>query len=563
MAHDLVIRNGSIIDGTGAAAYPADVAISDDRVVEVGEVTKRGRREIDATDRIVTPGFVDIHTHLDAQFGWDPLGTSACWHGVTSVVIGNCGVTFAPVRDGDKAYLAAMMESVEDIPAQSILDGMPWDWETYGEYLAWLDRTPTGVNVGGMVGHSALRYYAMGERSLEETAVPTDDEMTTFTRLLDEALSAGALGFSSSRTLRHRVPDGRYVPGTFADFDELMAIADVLSRRAGGIFEVAPRFDGDGPSEPRVKSELAWMEELSRRSNSPVTFNLTHTWDQGEHWRTALRLTRNANARGANIRPQTLARYVGVLTGLVHRTPFDSHPAWYALRGLEIDEKLAVLGNADRRAELIEEARGDAAGLDQFFILNGPDGQARYDCDAKNSLMAVAQQLNITPVEAFIDLALETDGQLLLSWPLLNQSLEAIEEMLQTPEVLMGLADTGAHVGQTMDASAPTHLLTYWVRERQVLTIEDAVRRITSDTAQTFGIVDRGVLTPGAFADVNIINYDDLSLSVPEYRHDFPHGAGRFAQKATGYEMTIVNGQVFMENGESTGALAGSVIKSR
>jgi len=495
VAHDLVIRNGSIIDGTGAAAYPADVAISDDRVVEVGEVTKRGRREIDATDRIVTPGFVDIHTHLDAQFGWDPLGTSACWHGVTSVVIGNCGVTFAPVRDGDKAYLAAMMESVEDIPAQSILDGMPWDWETYGEYLAWLDRTPTGVNVGGMVGHSALRYYAMGERSLEETAVPTDDEMTTFTRLLDEALSAGALGFSSSRTLRHRVPDGRYVPGTFADFDELMAIADVLSRRAGGIFEVAPRFDGDGPSEPRVKSELAWMEELSRRSNSPVT--------------------------------------------------------------------LAVLGNADRRAELIEEARGDAAGLDQFFILNGPDGQARYDCDAKNSLMAVAQQRNVTPVEAFIDLALETDGQLLLSWPLLNQSLEAIEEMLQTPEVLMGLADTGAHVGQTMDASAPTHLLTYWVRERQVLTIEDAVRRITSDTAQTFGIVDRGVLTPGAFADINIINYDDLSLSVPEYRHDFPHGAGRFAQKATGYEMTIVNGQVFMENGESTGALAGSVIKSR
>lgn len=562
MAADLVIRNGLLVDGTGSPCVRADVAITGDRISEIGNHIGRGKREIDAAGRIVTPGFVDIHTHLDAQFGWDPLGTSACWHGVTSVVMGNCGVTFAPVRDGDAAYLASMMESVEDIPARSILDGLPWDWETYGQYLDWLERTPTGVNVGGMVGHSALRYYAMGERSLNENIDPTQDELATMTRLLDEAMNAGALGCSSSRTLRHRVPDGRYVPGTFARVEELLALAEVLAKKPGGIFEVAPRFDGDGPAEPRVETELAWMEQVSQVSQSPLTFNLTHTWEQGEHWRTALDLTRAANSRGARIRPQTVARFVGVLTGLMHRTPFDAHASWYALRGLSLEEKLAVLNNTDRKTELVNEAKNDRRGLDNFFLLNGPNNQALYECRPEQSLIAIADQRKVTPVEAFIDLAQATDGKLLLSWPLLNQSRDAIEEMIKTPEVLMGLADTGAHVGQTMDASAPTYLLSHWARDRKSITLEEAVRKITSDTAQTFGLANRGVLALGAYADVNVINYEELSLLVPEYRHDFPHNAGRFAQKANGYEVTIVNGEVFMEHGEHTGALAGTVLRS-
>jgi len=561
MTHDLVIRNGTLVDGTGADARRADVAVDGDRIVAVGEVGGKGAREIDADGHLVTPGFVDVHTHLDAQFGWDPLGSSSCWHGVTSVAIGNCGVTFAPVHRGDHTTIAEMMESVEDIPATSILDGLPWDWETYGDYLGWLDRTPTGLNVGGMVGHCALRYYAMGDRSIDEGTAPTDDELTTMTGLIDEALTAGALGVSSSRTLRHRVPDGRYVPGTWAEERELFAFADVMARHGRGIFEVAPRFDGDGPAEPRVASELAWMEAMSIRSGRPLTFNLTNTADQGQHWRLALEMVTAANARGARLRPQTLPRFLGVLTGLAHRTPFDHHAAWLGLSQLTLDERLGVLRDPGRRAELVAAARDDRAGLDRFYVLNGDDGLAHYELDPSQSLTAIADARGVTPVEAFVDLALETDGRVIVSWPLINEDVEAIGEVLLAPETMIGLADAGAHVGQTMDASAPTTLLTYWTRERGLLTVEDAIRRLTSDTATTFGITDRGVVREGAFADLNVIDWDALALPVPEYHHDFPGGAGRFLQRALGYDTTIVNGEVFMERGEHTGALPGRLLR--
>jgi N-acyl-D-amino-acid deacylase len=561
VAHDLVLRGGTVVDGTGAPPTPADVAVDGDRIVAVGAVPERGRRELDVDGRLVTPGFVDIHTHLDAQLAWDPIGSSSCWHGVTTVAVGNCGVTFAPVRAQDHTYLAEMMESVEDIPARSILEGLPWNWETYGEYLDWLDRAPKGVNAGGMVGHCALRYYAMGDRSLDEAAIPTSDELAHMTSLADEALRAGALGFSSSRTLRHRVPDGRFVPGTYANADELFAFADVLAGHDRGVIEVAPRFDGDGPTLPRVESEMAWIAEASTRSGRPITFGLSHTWDQGEHYRRVIELARNANARGAQVRPQTTPRFIGVLTGIVHRTPFDQHREWHVLQEMTLADRLGLLRDPGRRAQLIDVARDDRAGLDVFFVLNGADGLAHYDCRPERSLVAVADARGVSPVEAFIDLALETDGALLLSWPLLNQSVDAIGEMLRQPEVLSGLADAGAHVGQTMDASAPTYLLTYWVREREALTLPDAIRRLTSDTATTFGIRDRGVVREGAFADLNVIEWDALALPVPEYVHDFPNGAGRYLGRARGYDYTIVNGDVFMEHGEHTGVLAGRLVR--
>lgn len=561
MTHDLVVRNGTVVDGSGAPAVTADLAIDADRIVAVGTVDGRGHRELDADGRLVTPGFVDIHTHLDAQLAWDPVGSSSCWHGVTTVAVGNCGVTFAPVRARDHTYLAEMMESVEDIPAESILEGLPWDWETHGEYLGWLDRTPKGVNAGGMVGHCAVRYYAMGDRSLEPEAAPDDDELATMTRLVGEAMDAGALGFSSSRTLRHRVSGGGYVPGTYAERDELFAVADVLAAHGRGVFEVAPRFDGEGSALPRVESELGWMEAVSLRAACPVTFGLSHTWAQEDHYRHALDLTRAANARGARLRPQTTPRFIGVLTGIVHRTPFDRHPSWQGLQARPLAERLAALRDPGSRAALIDEARGDRDGLDMFFVLNGEDGLARYDCRSEQSLLAIADARGVAPVEAFVDLTLETDGRLVLSWPLLNQSVDAIGEMLEQPEVLSGLGDAGAHCGQTMDASAPTYLLTYWVRERGVLGLEDAVRRLTSDTARTFGIADRGVLREGAFADVNVIDWEGLALPVPEYVHDFPGGAGRYIGRAVGYDTTIVNGQVFMEGGEHTGALAGVLVR--
>jgi N-acyl-D-aspartate/D-glutamate deacylase len=561
--HDLVIRSGRVVDGTGAPAFEADVAVDGDRIAKVGYVAERGRRELDASGKLVTPGFVDIHTHLDAQLAWDPIASSSCWHGVTSVVIGNCGVTFAPVKRTDHAWLAEMMESVEDIPARSILDGLPWDWESYGEFLAWLERTPKGVNVGGLVGHSAVRYYAMGERSLDPDVAATGEEIDRIRACVVEALEAGALGFSSSRTLRHKVPDGRYVPGTFAGREELLAIGDALRRHGSGVFEVAPRFDGEGASEPRVESELAWMRELSARSGRPLTFNLSQTRAQGEHWRLAIQRAREANAAGARIRPQTSPRFIGVLTGIAHRTPFDAHPAWRRLRELPLEARLAALREPARRAELIAEAKDDRAGLESFYVLNGADGRARYDCRPENALVAIAAQRGVSPADAFVDLALETEGRLLLSLPFLNQDAEAIAGMLSEPVVLMGLADAGAHVGLTMDASAPTWLLCHWVRERGALSVEDAVRRLTSDTAATFGIAERGVLRAGAFADLNVIDLAALALPVPEFVHDFPHGAGRFRQGASGYDATLVNGQLFMEQGRHTGALAGRLLRSR
>jgi N-acyl-D-aspartate/D-glutamate deacylase len=562
MGHDLVIRDGLVLDGTGRPGFRADVAIAGDRIAEVGRVAGRGAREIDAAGRWVTPGFVDVHTHLDAQLAWDPLATSSCWHGVTSVVIGNCGVTFAPVRPRDRSVLAELMESVEDIPAQSILEGLPFDWEGYGEFLGWLDRTPKGVNVGGMVGHCAARYYAMGERSLDPDAAPTDAELDELARLVDEALAAGALGFSSSRTLRHTAPDGRHVPGTFAGDAELLRIAGVLARHGGRVFEVAPRFDGEGPAVPRVESELAWMRAVSLRSGGALTFNLSQTHAQGEHWRRALELAKEANAAGAQIRPQTAPRFIGVLTGIAHRTPFDGDPGWRKLGELALGERLAALRDPARRAELIAGARGQRVGLDVFYVLNGADGTARYDCRPENKLVAIAERRGVSPAEAFIDLALETDGALLLCWPFLNQDVEAIGAMLSDPVVLLGLADAGAHVGMTMDASAPTYLLAYWVRERGLFAPEEAVRRLTSDTARAFGIAERGELRPGFHADLNVIDPERLALPVPEYLHDFPHGAGRFAQRASGYAATLVNGRVFMEDGRHSGELAGRVLRA-
>jgi N-acyl-D-aspartate/D-glutamate deacylase len=554
---DLVIRGGTVVDGTGAPARVADVGIAGDRIVAVGEVDARGARELDATDRVVTPGFVDLHTHLDAQIAWDPMLTSSCWHGVTSVVLGNCGVTFAPVRPVDREYLAEMMESVEDIPKRSILDGLPWSWETYGEYLDALEAMPKGINVGGMVGHCAVRYHAMGDRSLslEPGAPPTADDLAAMCALVDEAIAAGALGVSTSRTLRHRVPDGRYVPGTWAEPDELLAFAEVLAARGRGVFEVSPRFDGDGPSEPRVESELAWMSTIAERTGRSGTFNLSQTNAQGEHWRRAIELAR---AAGGRIRPQTTSKSVGVLFALASHTPFDRAPAWAELAGLGLDERLARLRDPAVRSRLTADP-APTEGYDEFFVVREP---VRYDNAPGASLGAIARARGVSAVEAFIDLNLESEGRLVLALPFLNQRIDAIEAMLGEDVVVMGLADAGAHVGQVMDASQPTYFLTYWVRERGLLSIEEAVRRLSSDTADFMGIPDRGTLREGAFADVNIIDWDALALEVPEFAHDFPHGAGRWTQRGRGYDATIVNGSVVLEHGEHVGGFAGRVLRS-
>jgi N-acyl-D-amino-acid deacylase len=564
VTYDIVIRGGIVVDGTGAPSERADVAVSGDRIAAIEpRIDARGRREIDAEGRVVTPGFVDIHTHLDAQLSWDPIATSSCWHGVTSVVMGNCGVTFAPCRPSDRAYLAEIMESVEDIPRDAILDGLAWDWESYGEYYESIDRLPKGPNAGGLVGHCAMRTYVMGERGLDE-APATRDDIDQMSALLDEAMAAGALGFSTSRTLLHKVPDGRPVPGTFASPEEMVAFADVLGRHGAGVYEGAMRLgERDDAALTNTRAELAWMGEASRRSGRPVSFGLTQSDRRPDLYRRVIEFAHAENTSGALIRPQTTARGVGILFGLESRTPFDRAPVWKELRSAVNGRKMQLLRDAAFRQRLIAEADVHGSGIDlsKLFVLP-PGGPARYDCDPAWSLVAVASQRGVSPAAAFIELVLETDGALVCNMPFLNQRLEAVEEMLDDPLVTLGLADAGAHVGQIMDASQPTFLLSYWVCERGRWSIEEAVRRLTSDTADLFGIRDRGRLVEGAFADVNVIDLEGLRLEQPEYVYDFPGGAGRYVQGAAGYDLTMVNGVPYMEGGEHTGAFAGRLLRS-
>jgi N-acyl-D-amino-acid deacylase len=564
--HDIVIRGGEVADGTGAAPGRAEVAIDGGRITAVGDVPERGRREIDATDRLVTPGFVDIHTHLDAQLFWDPVASPSCWHGVTTVVLGNCGVTFAPVRPGEEAYLAEMMEAVEDIPADTIMAGLDWGWESYGDYLAALGRRPLGLNVGGMIGHCALRYYVMGPRSLEQ-APATGDDIARMAALAGEAVDAGALGFSTSRSFLHTVPDGRPVPGTFALPAELGAIAGALAERGRGTIEVVPRIgERDGPERQNSVAELAWMEEVSRASGRPVTFAIMQSDRRPDLWSWVMDEVAAARRRGADLRPQTSARGSGILYGLVGRTPWDALPSWAALASRPLADRLAALADDDLRARLVEEAgrpgaeTGPLIPKDPSRLYLLPPGPARYDVAPSNSLAAEAARRGTSPAGAFLDFSLATEGRGLLYYPVLNQDLGAVAQMLVNPDVLVGVADAGAHVALTMDAAQSTYLLGHWVRDEGLLDVGRAVHKLTREGALTFGLADRGLLAPGAHADVNVIDLERLHLPAPEMTSDLPLGANRFVQRARGYDWTLVNGRVLVDHDELTDERPGRVV---
>ena len=446
MAFDLIIRGGTVVDGTGAPPITADVAVEGDRIAEVGRVEGRARREIDADGLVVTPGFVDIHTHLDAQMAWDPLGTSASWHGVTSVVLGNCGVTFAPVAPGGQQVLAEMMESVEDIPASSILEGLSWNWETYGDYLDELDRLPKGLNVGGMVGHCAVRLAAMGERAMDETPASAED-IAAMATMVDQALASGALGFSTSRTLLHKVPDGRYVPGTKASADELLAFADVLRHR-GGIFEVAPAYVdiGNGSEDP-VHDEVGLYADISRAADCDVSMALTQVDAAPDLHRNVLAAVDRENADGARLRPQTTSRQVGILFGLAGRTPFDRRGSWQTLADLPLEGRVARLRDPVSRATLLAEAEQSVSEdrIDWTRIYPLSDQPVRHVFTSEDSVAAIASQRGVPVAEAILDLLVEMDGRRILTWPILNQDLDEVLDMLSRPHVTLGLADAGAH----------------------------------------------------------------------------------------------------------------------
>lgn len=558
MTIDLVIRSGSVVDGTGSPAFTADIAVEGDRIVEVGKVDSKGKREIDADGQIVTPGFVDIHTHLDAQLAWDPIASPSCWHGVTSVVLGNCGVTFAPVSKNGATVLAEMMESVEDIPAESILNGLSWNWSSYGEYLEEIAALPKGVNVGGMVGHCAVRLAAMGERSLDETPA-TSEDIEKMVPMVKEALDSGALGFSTSRTFLHKVPDGRFVPGTHATSEELLAFAEVMAQYKGTVFEAAPKLGGKDSRE-----EIKMYGDISRLAKCPVTFGLTQVDIAPQLHLQILDYVEEENSLGADIHPQTTSKHIGVLLGLSARTPFDRAEGWAEMADLPLEEKIVRISNSETREMLIKaaEERLESLPLDwrKFYAL--PENPVRHDLRPEESIAAKAEKRGVSIPEQWIDEALELEGKRLFILPVLNQQMEAAAEMLTRPYVTLGLADAGAHTKQIMDASQPTFFLTHWIREKEKFSLEEGIRRMTSDTADLFGVQNRGRLKQGSFADMNIIDFEGMSLEYPEIVNDFPGGAGRFIQRSTGYSKTIVNGKVFMQDGEHTGALNGKMLRN-
>jgi N-acyl-D-aspartate/D-glutamate deacylase len=562
MGHDLVIRGGTVVDGTGAPSVRADVAIDGDRIVAVGDVDASGAAEvIEADGRLVTPGFVDLHSHLDAQIGWDPLMSSSCWHGVTSVVMGNCGMTFAPLRPGQAETLANMMESVEDIPASAILQGLDWNWETYGQYLDAVDAMPKGINTAGYVGDVAVRTYVCGEAACDEDFVASPEQLAEMARLVEEGLRAGAVGYSISRSLTHRVPDGRWVPGTWSDPEEFFTIAEPLGRLGKGVLDCAPRYNETDGSTSRVDEEMAWIAELSRRTGRPFTFNLAQMQSLGDHYRRVVDLSTQANETGAQLRPQTTPRSIGILFSLAANTLVDNLPSFAPLKQLDAAGRLAAIRDPQVRERLVAEAAtqpGDAYG--RMFLME-PDAGAVYRYGPDDSIAAQAAAHGMSPIAWYLDVLDRTDGAAVANWPVLNQDFDAIEELMTSPVTVMGLADAGAHATQIMDASQPTFFLSHWVRDRGLFGIEEGIRRVTSDTASLIGLTDRGVVRVGAFADLNVVDLDGLRLPLPEIAHDFPGGSPRFVQRAEGIDHTVVNGRHFLDHGEHTGALAGRLLR--
>ena len=573
---DLVIRNGTVVDGTGAPPRAADIEITGDRIVAVGDVGAKGRRELDADGLLVTPGFVDIHTHFDGQVTGDPLVAPSSLHGVTSIAMGNCGVGFAPARTDSHEWLIGLLEGVEDIPGTALTEGLTWDWETFPEYLDALGRTPHTVDMGAHVPHSALRTYVMGERGADHTLEPTDDELASMSGLLGEALDAGALGFATSRTEVHRTRDGANIPTLSAGERELLALADVLRIRNTGVTQLISdcyqTTDDDFAS-----AELDVIEAFARASARPLSFTVQQAYHSPERWRFVFDRIRRMRRAGLDVKAQVAPRPIGVLLGFdVTANPFLFCGAYGEVAMLPLAERVIALRDPERRRRIVDEhARVTAAlpdGLlrtlssqwDAMFRLTDP---VDYELDADWSLGAEAARAGLDAAGVVYDALLEDDGQRLLYVPLFNfahGNFDDIHEMISTPFAMFGLSDAGAHCGAICDASFTTSSLVVWGRDRKRgprIPVEWLVHAQTQRTAAHVGWLDRGGLAPGYVADVNLIDFDALACPPPHVTRDLPAGGRRLMQEARGYRATVKSGAITFEDGTSTGELPGQVLR--
>ena len=569
--HDIVIRGGSILDGTGSDAVTGDVAIDDGKIGAVGGKAGPGKREIDANGLLVTPGWVDVHTHYDGQATWDPVLAPSSWHGVTTILFGNCGVGFAPVRKEHREGLIDLMEAIEDIPGTALAEGLKWDWESFPDYLDALDRMPRTIDIGAQMPHHPLRVFVMGERGINREAA-TQEDIAEMRRLTEESLRAGAFGFTTSRTYSHKTNDGQLVPGHFAEEQELYGIGQAMAAVGSGAFGMNSDFVDE-------EAEFAWMTRLSKETGRPIWFLLTDRTKDPARWRRLMQGVHKARAAGASITAQVAGRPVGIIQGIAGSyNPFSIRPSYIPLEQLSPKERIERMREPELRRQLLAEepterqlarlsqARQAMIGRwDKLFVMSGatPD----YEPSPDKSIAAIAAKGNRSAQEVAYDYLIEKlDNFLFL--PVVNYAQgdhEMVREMLADPGTLLGLSDGGAHCGAIVDASVPSFMLAHWGRDRsrgERLKLPLLVKMQTSETADFFGFKDRGRLKPGLRADVNIIDFEGLRLHQPEVVHDLPAGGRRLVQRIDGYRATLVAGTPVFENGEETGARPGRLVRA-
>ena len=562
MPYDLIIKNGTVIDGSGLPRYRADVAVRHGRIAAIGRIREAAREVIDADGQVVTPGFVDGHTHMDAQIFWDPMGTCSCWHGVTTVVMGNCGFTLAPCGKPERHLVVRNLERAEDIAAEAMDAGIDWTWTTFPEFLDRVEGLPKGINYAGYIGHSALRTYVMGERAFEKEA--GEDDLRAMERELRDAIRAGAIGFTTSRSPSHETPDRRPVASRLASWDEVRRLVGVMGDMNAGVFELAGERAGGDPE--RLRDYHVRLRDLAVETGRPITWGLFSRREEPDLWRTYLALLDETAARGGRMFAQVHSRALTIVLSFKTTLPFDRLPVWRELRVLSLEQQTLRLRDAELRRRLVEAARerderrpigaeARPASYEWIFVMDTPEGPHR-------SVAAVARERGIDPVEAIIDLALEKDLDRFFLQPIANENQEHALELMKHPRTVVTFSDSGAHVSQIMDASLQTHLLSYWVRARQALPLEQAVRMLSFEPATHWGFTDRGLVREDMAADLLVFDPETIAPEMPEVVRDLPAGARRLTQRARGIAATVVNGEVVLRDGKPTGALPGQLLRA-
>ena len=564
MPYDLVIKNGVLIDGSGLPRYHADVAVRHGRIAAIGKIRERAREVIDADGLVVTPGFIDGHTHMDAQIFWDPLGTCSCWHGVTTVVMGNCGFTLAPCAASDKHLVVRNLQRAEDISLEAMEAGIEWRWTTFPEWLDCLDALPKGINYASYLGHCALRTHVMGERAFEQAA--TEDDLRAMERELRDAIRAGAMGFTTSRSPIHETPDGRPVASRLATWDEVRRLVGVMGDMNAGIFELAGEAVGRELSDPSAFRDYhVRLRDLAVETGRPVTWGMFSRLEAPAVWRRYMELLDETAAAGGRMFAQVHSRGLNVVLSFKSQLPFDHLPAWKPFRALPLAEQRERLRDPETRRRLIAGAHETpdrrALGTEArpfpyewIFLYDDVAGPHR-------TVAEIARERGVDPAEAMIDLALERDLERFFIHPVANEDQDTVLEMMRHPRAVVTFSDSGAHVSQIIDSSLQTHLLSHWVRAKQAFTLEQAVRMLTLVPATYWGFADRGLVREGFVADLIVFDPDTISPEMPEVVNDLPAGARRLVQRAAGITATIVNGEVLLRDGKHTGALPGQLLR--